>query len=1310
MATIILGAAGAAIGGGFGGTVVGLSGAVVGRALGATLGRAIDQRLLGAGSQKVETGRVERFRLSSAGEGTPVAKVWGTMRVGGQVIWSTRFRETTRTEKSGKGTGPSVETTRYTYSVSLALALCEGEILRVGRIWADGKLLDTTGLNVRVYRGDEGQLPDPKIEAVEGAGQAPSYRGVAYVVFEDLPLGRFGNRVPQFSFEVYRAAQSGLEGLAPDISRGVEGVALIPGTGEYALSTTTVYYRGEEGGASVAVNQNAPGGLSDFETSLVALDQELPNCGATSLVVSWFGDDLRAGECSLHPRVNQTQGEGKNMPWRVSGIDRGAAGKVASVDGNDVYGGTPADAGVIEAIRALRVAGKFVTFYPFILMDQLAGNGRTDPWTGAPDQPVLPWRGRITTHMAPDRPDTTDGTDAALEEVARFFGNARPEEFEQGDGTIRYTGPEEWSMRRFILHYAHLCAAAGGVDAFCIGTEMRSLTQIRGPQNSFPAVAAFRTLAADVRKILPDAKIGYAADWSEYFGYQPGNGDRFFHLDPLWADPAIDFIGIDNYLPISDWRDGEEHADAHWGSIYNLEYLKANIAGGELYDWYYANDAHRAAQIRTPVTDGAANEPWIWRPKDIRNWWENRHYERVDGVRASVPTDWIPQSKPVWFTEYGCAAIDKGTNQPNKFLDPKSSESQLPRYSSGRRDEVVQMQYLRAMIDYWGDAHHNPVSDLYGGPMVDMSRAHVWCWDTRPWPQFPANDSLWTDADNYARGHWISGRAVAQPLAFVVAEICAQAGVWAIDVSRLYGSVRGYSVTAGDTPRAMLQSLMLAYGFDAVERDGVLQFRMRDGRVDAHLNEAELALGEAGETLSRLRSPEAEIAGRVRLSYIEAEGDFSARVVEAILPAQTSGSITAGSELALALHRPSAVATVERWLAEARVARDSARFALPPSLGHLGAGDIVALHTAEGASRYRIDRVEGAGLSLVDAVRVEPKVYEPSDAAEASVRTDPFVPPVPVSALFLDLPLLEGTEDPIAPHLAVSAKPWPGTVAVFSSSEDDDYQLNTTLAARATIGTTLNALGKARIGVWDRGPALRIKLQSGALESVSAIRVLNGANVMAIGDGVSDHWEVFQFANARMLGPDQWEVSLRLRGQAGTDGVMPDSWPAGSRVVLLDQAPTQIDLPRSARNLARHYRIGSAGRPYDDPSFEHVVRSFSGVGLRPLSPVHLRAVRQPAGWRISWIRRTRKDGDSWESYDVPLAETQERYMLRVRTATGQILRQVEVASTQWSYSAAMRAQDASAGAVRIEVAQISDLFGPGLFAELWLDEDSAIVA
>ncbi|HHS94222.1 MAG TPA: hypothetical protein ENK63_02625, partial [Rhodobacterales bacterium] len=241
------------------------------------------------------------------------------------------------------------------------------------------------------------------------------------------------------------------------------------------------------------------------------------------------------------------------------------------------------------------------------------------------------------------------------------------------------------------------------------------LTQIRRDGNAFPGENQLKQLAAEVRSVLgPGTKISYAADWSEYFGYHPddGSGDVFFNLDKLWADANIDFIGIDNYMPLSDWRDGFEHADAVAGApaVYDRAYLQGNIAGGEGFDWFYASQADRDAQIRTPITDGAYGKDWVFRYKDLESWWSNPHYDRPGGVENATPTAWTPQSKPIRFTEFGCPAIDRGTNQPNVFYDPKSSESAAPYFSRGWRDDAIQRAYLEATALYWADPANNPVS------------------------------------------------------------------------------------------------------------------------------------------------------------------------------------------------------------------------------------------------------------------------------------------------------------------------------------------------------------------------------------------------------------------------------------------------------------------------------------------------------------------------------------------------------------------------------------------------------------------------
>ncbi|SHE50480.1 Putative phage tail protein [Loktanella atrilutea] len=1297
MATLVLSAAGMALGGSVGGTVMGLSMATVGRAAGAVLGRAIDQRLLGAGSDAVEVGRIDRFRLTGASEGTAIARVHGRMRIGGQVIWATTFQEVATTTGGGKGAGPQPATMTFSYSVSLAVALCEGEIARIGRIWADGEEVSSAALNMRVYLGTQDQQPDPKIAAVEGMAFAPAYRGTAYVVFEDLPLDRFGNRVPQFTFEVMRPAEPGTPADLADIARQVRGVALIPGTGEYSLATTQVNLSADFGEA-VAINVNSPAGGTDFSTSLTALDEELPQCGSVSLVVSWFGSDLRCGDCLVQPKVEQREVDGDPMPWRVADIGRTQAGLVPRQDDRPVYGGTPADAAVIEAIRALKARGFSPMFYPFILMEQMTGNGLTDPHTGAADQPRLPWRGRITLDRAPGQEGSTDRTAAAEAEVAAFMGTAQSGDFALDGEAVRYTGPAEWRYRRFVLHYAHLCKAAGGVDAFCIGSEMVALTQIRGAGDSFPAVAALRQLAAEVRGILgPGCKISYAADWSEYHGYQPaGTGDKYFHLDPLWADDNIDFIGIDNYMPLSDWRDGTDHADAGFGAIYNLDYLKGNVAGGEGYDWYYHSPEARDAQIRTPITDGDG-EPWVWRYKDLPGWWSHDHHDRIGGERVAAKTAWVPQSKPFWFTEFGCAAIDKGTNQPNKFLDPKSSESLLPFYSNGIREDFMQMQYLRAIFGHYATVANNPraTGPLYQGPMLDMARAHVWCWDARPYPFFPANGTLWSDGDNYQRGHWLNGRAVSRTLAGVVAEICAASGVTEVDVSRLYGVVRGYALTDVPSARAQLQPLLLAYGVEVAERDGALVFTNRDGLARRVLTPDMLAEDpERDADVVHSRAPQTELEGRVQIGFVETDGNYDVAVAEALDP-QTAATGVTRSELALGLTRGEGARIAARWINASRVARDGVSFALPPSQADLGAGDVVNLRDGGNAGLYRIDRIEEAGLRLVEATRVDPEIYLPQRRLEEGASLVPFTAPTPVAAVFMDLPLIRGDEPAFAPYFAATARNWSGGVALYGGMQDNDYVLQEVLRSRSVMGTLTAPLPRGRTALWDRH-VLQVKLVSGALKAVDPEAVLAGANVLAIGDGSADDWEIVQFAQAQLIAPQTYQLTELLRGQRGSSAMIRDVWPAGSRVVLMDGRPEPVTIPTAARGLVRHFRYGPVKRPLTDRSYRHVVHTFKGNALRPYPVVHLSAARTGADLRVAWIRQTRIDGDLWGRGDVPLGEETQAYVVEVRQGDA-VRREETVTEPGWTYTEAMRQADGVTEPYVVAVAQLSTRYGTGPF-------------
>lgn len=679
----------------------------------------------------------------------------------------------------------------------------------------------------------------------------------------------------------------------------------------------------------------------------------------------------------------------------------------------------------------------------------------------------------------------------------------------------------------------------------------------------------------------------------------------------------------------------------------------------------------------------------VWEAGRKRLVWPNGAVAQV--ISAHDPESLRgPQFDAAWADEYGCPAVDRGANQPNIFVDANSSEGGLPRASTGHRDDLAQMQYVRAINAYWGREGVNPISPIYGGPMLDMARAHLWAWDARPYPAFPLRDDVWADGVNHARGHWLNGRATLQPVEAVAAEIAGRAGLDAIDAERAHGLVRGFAVADVGTARAALQPVLLAAGVDAVEGGGTFMLRSRAARVDQIVSDGTCVVRDGQAEVVLTRAPDAELAGRLRIGYSDAGGDYQRRVGEAVLPERADAHVL-DQDVPLTLLPDEAQRLAERWLAEMHVARDTAQFALPPSRLSVALGDVLSV----GDQRWRIDRMDNAGAVTVDAVRVEPGVHQAGPEGGIRSQSIPFVAPSPLVSQFLDLPLMSGQEEPHAPHLAVRADPWPGRVALWSADGPDGFALNSVLDRRAMIGETQGALGPARPGLWDRGAPLNVVFPTGAVSSAAELAVLNGANLAAIGDGSPGSWELFQFAGAEMVAPRTWALSMRLRGLAGTDATMPPVWPAGSRVVIIDPSVVQVELATNLRGLERTWRVGAASRGLDDADVVEWRLAFEGIGLRPLSVAHLRLVSTSAGHELRWTRRTRLDGDNWVSYDVPLAEDREAYLVRV-TRGPTLLRQIEVVQPLWIYTAGQRAADGPSP-VEISVAQISARFGPGPF-------------
>lgn len=1242
---------------------------------------------------RVEGRRLESFRVTRADEGAPIPEIFGRMRIAGQLIWAARFRETSSQERPGGKSGPRV--TQYRYSLSFALGLCAGPVARIGRVWANNEPFSLARAQWRLHKGDRGQAPDPLIELVEGVDATPAFRDLAYIVFEDLPLDAFGDRLPNFEFEILRPLPR--SGNAVPLEQKIQAVNLIPGSGEFALATSLV---DETFGAGRArsLNAHAQADRADIEVALDQLAADLPALGHVNLVVGWFGSDLRAGLCQIRPGVETRTRITNPADWLVAGTDRNHAYVISQTDQRANYGGTPSDASVVEAVRAIKARGFTVGLYPFLFMDIPAGNLLPDPY-GAGSQAAFPWRGRITGVKAPGLAGTSDQTQVAAQEIAHFFGSAQAADFSVTRDAISYRGTPQASWSRFILHYAALAQLAGGVDFFLVGSELRGLTSLRSSRTQFPAIDALRRCAHEARILLgARTRLTYAADWSEYFGYHPqdGTGDVFFHLDPLWADPDIDCIGVDFYPPLSDWRDGSDHADARqFSDIHDPIYLASQIEGGEHFDFYYADANARLRGERSAIKDGLYQKPWIYRAKDLRNFWARPHFERLSDVEASQPTAWIAGSKPIVLTEYGVPAIDKGTNSPNLFYDPKSAESAFPPFSRGTRDDLIQRNGIEALLDYWSAPGRNPTSLVDGRPMLDLAFSAAWAWDARPFPEFPTRNDLWGDGPNWNFGHWLNGRVGLAPLDAVIRHLCGLAQLEVV-TDGIHGIVAGYEVAGATSLLSALAPLALAYDFDFDLVGGRLRVQNLQARrpildwhvLDWHVLDRQIADGvrDPGSPtlLNQARSDASEQPDLVEIRFIAPANDHQIALAAA-LPATGSAQNRVRIDLPLALETSQAQAIAQTQLTRLRARGRSISGKIGPHRLDVQPGDWLRVDNE--AQIFRIEELTGNWEREFHAIGW------PGQPGRSDPGAAPPLPAIsPIALLALDLAWAGSAGDDARPWIGVFSDPINAPVGVEAGVEAGALRERARLQNNALIGQLTEKLALGPAGRWDEANRIRVRLWQGALRAQSRALVLAGANLCAI--ETRNGYEIVQFAEARLLGDGIWECAALLRQRYGSAAEAVDDIPAGAHFVLLDDALMRANLGMDERFAPLIWQARSLSQPASiSPiqTFRHESRAS-----RPLAPAQARARRKPEGVRFGWIRQSRLGGEAFDADEIPLGESLEAYRFTLLSA-GIAMREWSLNEAQLLYTNTQEMADFGAvqSTFEVEIAQISALWGPG---------------
>jgi hypothetical protein len=658
----------------------------------------------------------------------------------------------------------------------------------------------------------------------------------------------------------------------------------------------------------------------------------------------------------------------------------------------------------------------------------------------------------------------------------------------------------------------------------------------------------------------------------------------------------------------------------------------------------------------------------------------------------------VVQSKPVRFVEYGCSAADKGANQPNVFPDMKSSEGAYPYYSNRARDDAMQRAFLGTLLKFYADPANNPVSTEYGSPMIALNRSHCWAWDARPWPTFPLDES-WGDHDNWHTGHWISGRLGAAPAEETIAAIVDGASFSAYSVEPIPAVIDGVTVGGLVSARSMLEALRPAYQFDAVESDGVIKFMSRIGRAAvATITIDDLVPATAdGPAFRQTRGQETELPDVVKLRYGDLARDDQPAGTEARRSIGGSARILDYSlPVIMSEARGREIADIE--LSSAWVGRERAEFDLPPSLLALDAGDVVLFEPA--GKLMRLESVGQGPSQQVSAFAIDPMSYSPVAVSPSPGSTVPDVPLLDPIAMIVDSAMIDDSDSDYAGYIAGVASPFGSGLAAWRSPTTSGFTLDTILPAPATVGATTADFYSGPVWRWDRVNSLYVTLDYGALSSADELLVLGGSNTLMV-ENEDGEWEILQFATATPNGDKSYILTDLLRGQRGSEHAMRSPVAAGARMLFVNGAVKQTGIGADLIGAPINWTVGPTDGDLSDPAFADLTVTLTAKGRRPLAPVRLAGTRDngTGDWAISWIRRSRLGGDSWEVSEVPLGETSEAYRLEILSGLGgAVLRTFHPITTSQAYTSAQQVADFGAQQYSFyaRVYQLSASYGDGV--------------
>jgi len=527
-----------------------------------------------------------------------------------------------------------------------------------------------------------------------------------------------------------------------------------------------------------------------------------------------------------------------------------------------------------------------------------------------------------------------------------------------------------------------------------------------------------------------------------------------------------------------------------------------------------------------------------------------------------------------------------------------------------------------------------------------------------------------------------------------------------VDVSGLSGSVRGYRISNVAAIRSAIAPLQGAYPFDVIQSGYTIKFVERGRTSIATIDEDNLDARAAGDTpgvsLTISREMDSVLPQKVAIQYLDAarEYDVGEQSAERL---NTDAVNIQSTELAVVLTADEAAQRAEILLYLYWLERYEVSFTLPPTYNHLEPSDVITVTTARGNYEFRLTNISYTANGWLECAAKYNSVatYTSSAVGNTGNSTDRALLPAGLANLVLmDLPcLVDAYNTPgFISAMAGELASWPGgTLLGTTDAFVTSNLINTVAPPGAYIGTATGTLASHTGAMIDKTGSLLGNFAFGEFSTVTQAQMLEGANYFAY--GLDGRWEIIAAQTITLSSVGIWAMRDFLRGRFGTEWATGLHAEGDTLIPLGHGAVAFVALNINAIGQSKTYRAVTVGR--DTTTASNVVFTYTGVNLKPLSPVYLNGNIHPStnDWALDWIRRTRVGGNWRDLVDVPIAEEVEHYEIEIYAsgAYATVKRTINATTASCAYTSAQQVTDFGGNqtTLHVKIYQMSGIVGRG---------------